>query len=162
MLTELPYGTRSGARLFACALISMFALGFAIHGVRGGSRGQRSAPQEDGEVRIAVISLAAAAQRFERDDVIFLDAQPSSFHALRRIPGARNLSREDFATDIRRIEPELRGSGRPLLVYCSDEACEDSTLVAARLAGLGFREIMLFKGGIDQWEASGMPVESDQ
>jgi rhodanese-related sulfurtransferase len=167
-------GLGRGACFFAGAAAVSLVVGALVDGPRiqplgwsfgsaaerqlGTANEPRAPEQQD---RVMVISLAEAVQWFDRKGALFLDAQPSLFFSMRRIPGALNLSREDFDDDYRRLEREIREWVGPILVYCSDEQCEDSARVAGRLAALGFPEIIVYRGGIEEWEAAGMPVETD-
>jgi rhodanese-related sulfurtransferase len=51
----------------------------------------------------------------------------------------------------------LRGA-RLLVVYCSGESCHDSRDLALRLQGQGFRDLFLYRGGMEDWLAKGNSV----
>jgi rhodanese-related sulfurtransferase len=110
---------------------------------------------------IAMIGLDEMQTLVGAAGVLVLDARPSLFHSFKRIPGALNLSKEQFARDFAGIEARLRAlEARRLVVYCSGADCEDSRYVASELAARGFPNIVLFEGGFEQWEEAGLPVES--
>ncbi|MDB6152583.1 MAG: rhodanese domain protein [Chthoniobacteraceae bacterium] len=107
---------------------------------------------------INMVSLDEVIALVSRPDVIALDARPRVFYELGHLPGARSLSREQFAVDFALLENELRG--HTLLVYCSDAGCEDSAIVAHELQKRGLGPLILFPGGLEEWEAAAHPVET--
>jgi rhodanese-related sulfurtransferase len=90
---------------------------------------------------------------------LILDARPSLFFEEGHVPGALNLSRQDFARDYRRLAPTLKtATDRPVVVYCSGGDCHDSRLVANALLTLGFSNVSIFTGGWEAWSAAGLPA----
>ncbi len=112
-----------------------------------------------GETTLGMVTTEIAQEMASRPDVIVLDARPFDFYELGHIPGAKNLSREEFDKDFAALEAELRLPGKTLLVYCSDSGCEDSEKVAKRLEELGFPKVSLYVGGFQEWEDAGLPTE---
>jgi rhodanese-related sulfurtransferase len=108
---------------------------------------------------IQTIDLPALRKALAAKEVLVLDARPSSFYAEGHIPGALNLSREDFALDYGRLRPELdKARNRPIVVYCSGGDCHDSRMVAGALMSLGFSEVRVFTGGWAAWNEAKQPV----
>lgn len=91
---------------------------------------------------------------------IILDARAAPFYQQGHIPGALNLSRDDFAADYRRLRPTLDASkDKSIVIYCSGGDCHDSRMVASALLSLGFSEVRVFTGGWSGWTEAGLPVE---
>ena len=91
---------------------------------------------------------------------LVLDARPEIFHRLGHVPGALSLSREEFEKDYARQRSLLEKSkDKPVALYCSDAHCEDSRMVAEALCRLGFRHILLFRGGWVEWTRVGLTEE---
>ena len=44
-----------------------------------------------------------------------------------------------------------------MIIYCSDESCEDSELTYQALINLGYTQISIFRGGRDAWTKAGLP-----
>lgn len=97
-----------------------------------------------------------------RSSGIIVDARPRVFYEMGHLPDARSLSREEFERDFAAMEADLRSSGKPILVYCTDVDCEDGAIVARALQAKGVRPIALFPGGFAEWESSGRQVEESQ
>jgi rhodanese-related sulfurtransferase len=72
-----------------------------------------------------------------------------------------NVSREEFAADYA-IQKALLESdkGRLIAVYCEGLDCEDSQMVAGALVKLGYRRVLLFKGGWTEWTFQHLPREA--
>ncbi len=109
---------------------------------------------------INLVSLDELDALLGKPGVLLLDARPRLLHELGHLPGAKVLSREDFESDFRALEPVLRTPGATLLIYCSDASCEDSAIVARWLQERGVGPLLIFPGGFADWEEAGWPVES--
>lgn len=90
---------------------------------------------------------------------LIIDARAEPFYAQGHVPGALNLSREDFVHDYRRLGSTLANDrDRQIVVYCSGQDCHDSRMVASALLSLGFQRVEVFTGGFEAWSRAGMPV----
>ena len=93
--------------------------------------------------------------RAENKSALILDARPAVFIERGHVPGALNLSRDDFANDIVASRPRLKtAQAKPIIVYCSGGECHDSRLVANALLSLGFSNVSLYPGGWEEWSAA--------
>ena len=95
-----------------------------------------------------------------KDSVIFIDARTPLFFKLGHIPQAIILSRKDFSRDFARVQGTLRNrTGRRLVVYCSDDGCDDAIGVARELIRAGLKQVHVFKGGWKEWRDAALPEE---
>lgn len=111
----------------------------------------------------AVASFSEVDAEFVRQTtaaagILLLDARSAAAYGLGRIPGALSLPLGDFAAAFPALEPRLRQAGM-LVVYCSGRTCNDSRDLAGRLWSLGLKNLLLYKGGMEDWEAKGHAVE---
>lgn len=107
----------------------------------------------------ATIGLAEFRATVDGKRALILDARPSLFFEQGHVPGALNLSRQDFARDYRRLSPTLKAAvDKPIVVYCSGGDCHDSRLVANALLTLGFSNVTVFTGGWEAWSAAKLPA----
>ena len=106
------------------------------------------------------IDLAGFRHFVQAKQGVILDARPEIFHRLGHVPGALSLSREEFERDYakQRVYLESKIDGL-VAVYCSDAGCEDSQMVADALVKLGYRRVLVFKGGWAEWTQTGLPEE---
>lgn len=106
----------------------------------------------------ATLSFADFRTAVESKNALILDARPALFYERGHVPGALNLSRDDFAQDYRRLGPTLKQAmDKRVIVYCSGGACHDSKLVANALLSLGFSGVSVYSGGWDEWSAAHLP-----
>ena len=106
----------------------------------------------------ATVGLSEFRSAVETRSALVLDARPSAFFERGHVPGARNLARDDFARDYRKLSTLLQSAtNKPIIVYCSGGDCHDSRLVANALLTLGFSNVRVFTGGWEAWSAARLP-----
>jgi rhodanese-related sulfurtransferase len=109
----------------------------------------------------ATIGLPEFRSAVETRSALILDARPGVFFERGHVPGARNLARDDFARDYRKLSTLLQSAtDKPIIVYCSGGDCHDSRLVANALLTLGFTNVRVFTGGWEAWSAAGLPTSA--
>nr|WP_320132274.1 rhodanese-like domain-containing protein [uncultured Holophaga sp.] len=102
----------------------------------------------------------AEAQEDFRLGFPFLDARRSGEYAQGHIQGALSLPVWEGDLQERLIRFDALGHPLedPVVVYCSGGDCHDSQLLADRLAGLGYRHILIYRGGYPDWAEHGLPI----
>ncbi len=109
---------------------------------------------------LGTVGLGEFRSVVEKKGAVILDARAPAFYGQGRVPGALNLSRDNFAKDYERLAPTLDSArDQPIVVYCSGGECRDSSLVASALVSLGFSRVRVFSGGWAAWTGAGLPVE---
>lgn len=89
-----------------------------------------------------------------------LDARAKSFYDLAHVPGAVSLPRGAFGEDYPPLREKLDAyRDRPVAVYCSSADCPDAQLVADALAKLGYRHLLIYTSGWEEWSQTGLPQE---
>jgi rhodanese-related sulfurtransferase len=89
--------------------------------------------------------------------VIVVDALGGDYYAKQHLPGAVALVEADVADRAATVLPDLDAA---IVTYCSNPSCPNSERVAAKLAGLGYRNVRKYREGIEDWTAAGLPTES--
>jgi rhodanese-related sulfurtransferase len=89
--------------------------------------------------------------------VIVVEALPASYYDDAHLPGARNLPHDSHDTTITAVLPDR---GATVVVYCSNLACQNSTILSRRLAQLGYTDVRDYEAGKEDWITAGLPVES--
>jgi rhodanese-related sulfurtransferase len=51
---------------------------------------------------------------------------------------------------------------RQILVYCSQESCDDALKLGKILQALGFTQVLAFAGGFRAWDEAGYPVDTSR
>ena len=109
--------------------------------------------------QIDTVSIAQFRTDVDDKQSLILDARSAPFYAQGHVPGAINLSRDDFAADYKRLRPTLdQAKDKQIVVYCSGGDCHDSRMVASALLSLGFSKVQVFTDGWTGWTQAGMPV----
>ena len=92
--------------------------------------------------------------------VLFLDARRTSVFEEGHIAGARSFPVWEADIDDRvnalfgeRSDPE--DQNKPIVIYCSGGACEDSHMLAQKLWAIQFNNVYVYKDGFPDWQKRG-------
>ncbi len=109
---------------------------------------------------IKIIDLPETYAVWQQGQALIIDARPSQDYQELHIPGAVNLPPDKW-NDLDRL-PLVAGWDRQqsLVVYCSQESCDDALKLGRRLQALGFAKILAFTGGFRAWDEAGYPVDT--
>lgn len=88
--------------------------------------------------------------------VVVLEALPPVYFENEHLPGARNLPLDDLEASVARLVPD---KDQAIVTYCSNTACDNSSVAAIRLRELGYRNVRKYPGGKQDWIEAGLPVE---
>lgn len=100
----------------------------------------------------------AQVQQLLDDGAIAVEALPPDYHARGHLPGALNLPLDglDRAAEL------LPDRDQHIVVYCADEPCPNSTIVAQQLTSLGYRNVHDYTAGKQDWSEAGLPLEATE
>lgn len=105
------------------------------------------------------------AVALHRAGALFLDARRSSVFEEGHIPGARSYSVWEADVDDKvnalleeRMDPAEQN--KPIVIYCSGGACEDSHMLAQKLWGAQFNNVYVYKDGFPDWQKRSLPVRT--
>ena len=105
----------------------------------------------------ATITRLELKERIDRGDITVLEALPTSYWEAEHLPGAIAFPLDDIDGQADRLLPEKSAA---IAVYCSNAVCNNSHVVAARLADLGYTAVYRYVDGKQDWIEAGLPVES--
>jgi rhodanese-related sulfurtransferase len=109
------------------------------------------------DTTLAHIGRESLREKIERgDDFVLVDALSPMSYAASHLPGAINLSPGWVDDRARRRIPDL---DTEIVVYCLGSDCDSSVQVANRLTQLGYRKILHYAGGMEDWAEAGLPLE---
>lgn len=74
-----------------------------------------------------------------------------------KIPRSIRLAPEELASGVSGLELDLT---RPVVAYCTALQEATSARVAKDLRKLGFKDVLVLKGGLGAWTNSGLPIET--
>jgi rhodanese-related sulfurtransferase len=113
----------------------------------------------------APLSHASSMTNISRDelrslldtgDVIVVDTLGPLYYEAAHIPGAINIPH----TDVDRLAPALLpDKSATIVTYCSNTACQNSAVAAARLRALGYTDVRRYEEGKDDWREAGLPLD---
>ena len=110
------------------------------------------------ETGVRLVTLAETRALLDRQDHLLLDARPNRDYLAGHLPGAFSLPVLELATYLGQVLP-LLSPAQPLLVYCSGTSCDESLQLAKVLQQQGFTNLVLFVGGMAEWQQAGLQVE---
>lgn len=89
--------------------------------------------------------------------VLVIDARRTKDYEEGHVAGARHISpwEGDADAKITALVNEARDGRLPVVVYCSGGDCEDSHMLAQRLWGGGFNNLLVYKDGWPDWARRG-------
>ncbi len=95
----------------------------------------------------------------ETDMIVLLDARHPEKYKEGHLPKAISLPIGEFNQKYTGVEPFL-AKNKSIVIYCIGIDCRDSEDLARELYKKGYRELFLYKGGFDEWQNFGYPVET--
>ncbi len=87
-----------------------------------------------------------------RDDFKLVMAYGEFAFQAKHIPGSINISRIEDAQNLLDVDDEI-------VVYCSNVFCIASQAAYHTLVSKGYKNVRRYAGGLEEWEASGFPLE---
>ena len=108
---------------------------------------------------IPLIHTEALYNELMAGSVILLDARPLTEYQAGHLPGALSLPVDAFDQHFSEVQLFLF-SEQPIVTYCSGPSCDDALRLALRLRDEGFSAVSLYLPGVQDWQATGLPLEA--
>jgi len=129
-------------------LASSFIAGAAI-------AGKKEVPQFiEGTVRVSAEEMIDLVEQY--DELVIIDSRKKSDVAKGFIEGSISLPNTE--TDIATLGKHIASKSTPILFYCNGIKCGRSLKSAKIALAAGYDKIYWFRGGMQEWEAKGLPV----
>lgn len=106
------------------------------------------------------VSTAQAKKVFDKKAGIFIDARRADQFAKGHIPGALNIYPSDFGENLQKIISIPRD--KLIVVYCDGGLCELSHDLANELMQFGFKKVVVYTGGWEEWSKTDYPKTSGE
>lgn len=98
-------------------------------------------------------------EKIERgDDFVLVDTLSQQHYERSHLPGAINLPLE-FVDEADKVLPDKETE---IVVYCMNVACGTSGEEARELEEMGYRNVLHYPGGKQDWLEANLPVESER
>ena len=88
-------------------------------------------------------------------DFVLIDARGHEAYAKEHLPRAISIPSDHLGEHLLREHKK----NRAFVTYCSSFECEASTVAAKKLDKFGFKTVLEFKGGLEDWKKAGYPTE---
>ncbi|MFW5928071.1 MAG: rhodanese-like domain-containing protein [Thermoplasmatota archaeon] len=88
------------------------------------------------------------------EDFTLINVLTKESYEKEHIPGSINIPYQEIVKHYRELDKE-----KEIIVHCSDEFCDASSIAYEKLKGLGFDKIIDFEGGMEEWKEKGYSVE---
>jgi len=119
-------------------------------------------PEKETGVDLSVyydeVDVETLKSLMEADMVVLLDARTTDNFKKGHLPKAISLPILEFNEKYEKAAG-LLVEDKSIITYCISVHCIDSSMLAKELYQRGHREIYVYKGGIEEWQALGNPVE---
>jgi rhodanese-related sulfurtransferase len=90
--------------------------------------------------------------------MLLLDARAAAAYRLGHIPGALSLPLGEFSRVFPGLAARLRKASL-LVAYCSGPTCNDSPELARVLWARGLKNLLLYRGGMEDWNEKGYALD---
>ncbi len=115
---------------------------------------------EDLSVYYIEMDAATLKDMMAAEMAVLLDARTREDYRQGHIPKAINLPIGEFKQMYDKISPLLT-KDKAIIIYCIGIDCIDSSLLAKELHQKGYREIFVYKAGMEEWQELGYPIEGE-
>jgi rhodanese-related sulfurtransferase len=105
------------------------------------------------------ITRDEVAAKIDAGSAIVVEALPPMYYVEAHLPGAINLPHDRVDELAPRL---LTDQDAEIVVYCSNAACQNSTIAATRLTQLGYTSVFDYEAGKQDWIEAGLMTESGQ
>jgi rhodanese-related sulfurtransferase len=88
--------------------------------------------------------------------VAFVEALPEKYFAEGHLPGAFSIAPEKIKDQASKF---LKDKNQTIVTYSANTACQNSKTAAEALFGLGYKNVVVYAGGKEDWKKSGFKFE---
>lgn len=87
---------------------------------------------------------------------VLIEALPERYYRGGHLPGALHIPHDSVGELASKFIPDKAAE---VVVYCASATCRNSHIAAAHLESLGYRNVSIYAGGKEDWQAAGLPLE---
>lgn len=108
------------------------------------------------EQKVRTISIDQLRDMYQKNEkFILVDARGREDYDRSHLPGAQSIPVEDIGDHASRLDKR-----ETIITYCGSFQCQASTMAAKEFMKHGFKNVLDYKGGIQEWTEKGYPTES--
>ena len=138
-------------------LLKTLSIGLLASSFVAGSAfaGKKEVPQFiDGTVRVSAEEMIDLVEQY--DELVIIDSRKKSDVAKGFIEGS--ISMPNTETNPDSLAKHVASKATPVLFYCNGIKCGRSVKAAKIAIADGYSKVYWFRGGMQEWEAKGLPV----
>jgi rhodanese-related sulfurtransferase len=106
----------------------------------------------------ALITRDELAAAIDSGTVTVVEALGPQYFSQGHLPGAINVPH----TEVVELAPSLLpDKDAAIVVYCSNTQCQNSAVAQGELRRLGYTNVRKYAEGKQDWEAAGLPLETE-
>ena len=106
------------------------------------------------------ISTAELAKRIKQPGAFeFWNVLTQEYYSRENIKGSRHVPLDQIG---REVATKNFPRDTEIVVYCGGPKCPQSHMAADKLKAFGFTNVKVYEGGLEEWEAAGLPIEQDE
>ncbi len=108
------------------------------------------------EQKVRTISFDDLLKKFKSNErFVLVDARSREDYDRSHLPGALSVPVDEVRDYADRLD-----KSEEIVTYCGSFQCPASTAAAKEFMGLGFKNVLDYKGGIQEWSEKHYPTES--
>jgi rhodanese-related sulfurtransferase len=111
------------------------------------------------ELADGVVSRERLSELLKGGGIVVIDARAAEEYESGHIPGAINAPYEGLSEHYNELTRNLPLDAM-VVCYCRSVTCDDSENLARELKFMGYRYVVTYRGGWDDWSQAGYPAES--
>lgn len=108
----------------------------------------------EGTVRVSAEEMIDLVEQY--DELVIIDSRKKSDVAKGFIEGS--ISLPNTQTNESALADHIASKATPVLFYCNGTKCGRSVKASKIAVAAGYSKVYWFRGGIQEWEAKGLPV----
>lgn len=94
-------------------------------------------------------------------DAVLIDARNALAYSQEHLPGALSLPYADLDNYLLQFKQRVPLE-TTLITYCSGYGCVDSFALGERLLQEGYVDVLVYEGGLPEWQSAGRPLSGEK
>jgi len=115
----------------------------------------------DLEIAHCEVSMGRLNSLLESGIIILLDARSHEEYDAGHIAGAISFPYDELLGHYDELRENIPINS-DVVIYCESVTCDQSENLATELKLMGYGRVVIYKGGWQEWEAAGLPIETSE
>jgi rhodanese-related sulfurtransferase len=112
----------------------------------------------EAELLSGELNMGRLRTLMDSENIVLVDARSVVEYAAGRIAGAINIPYDDLIDHYEQLKAKL-ALDATIVCYCQSVTCDQSESLAKELRFMGYTNVLVYRGGWEEWESAGYPVE---